>query len=239
MNAPKRSKPTEPGALRGQLSHKSSNRMFLHLPQRGDLERARKRILEYGADGDFDKLVAANCEPGMLLVLLANVSRDGPALDTWEARFGVSDPRQLKSAIRRMKQCAEDFVSLDRSGLLRLAAWPKLKSELSLLQFLDYFAAVPKVLKGCADSLETAVGSARFKPRAHSFSNTALAQLVAYVQKRTGAAHDSEVSALLDAVCKKGKGGDPYAADTLKTWRAEHAHYIRDAAQMFPFLFGK
>ena len=228
MNAPRRNQPkTQPS--------------FLQHQQTGSLEAVRKCIIGSAeARKAFDGLVKANCEDGMLLILLAEVSMQGPALDTWKARFGVSDSRQLKSAIKRIRQSADDFENLDREGLLRLAAWPTYRGQLTEERFLDRITGTPAFLRACADSIEAAAKSPGFKPRRHGFSNTALAHLVAYVQGRTTAPHDNKVSALLNAIGKTGrKKDDPYTADALKTWRDEHAKMIRQSVQMFPSVFGK
>lgn len=215
---------------------------FLARPQTGQLETVRKRIVEADDAGEareaFEELVAANCDPGLLLILLENVAKEGPALDTWEARFGVGDLRELRSVARRMRKCAEEFERLDKNGLLRLAAWPRFKNQFTPLEFLYRLSGTPELLRGCADAIEVAAKNPRFKPRAHGFSNTALAQLVAYVQHSTSAPRDREVSSLLGTLGKTGRNSEPYTADTLKTWRAEHAETIRHSAQIFPAIFG-
>jgi hypothetical protein len=228
MRAPTRNKPSTPRPGNNFLQR-----------QLGSLERVRKRLLG-GADAGeaskaFGKLVTANCDPEILLILLANVTED---LDTWEARLGFR-PRELKGVIRRMQECAEGFERLDRNGFLRLAAWPRFKDKFTPPEFSERFAGMPALLRGCADALKTAASSPRFKPRAHAFTNTALAQLVGYIQHCTGAPHDNEASALLNALGKTGRDDGPYTADALKTWRDEHAEYIHHAAQMLPSLFGR
>lgn len=233
MSAPKRSK-----GQSARLFPKHTDDSFLLRAHLGTLEKVRQRIVHYSARDSFEKLVKGNCDPGILLCLLANSAEDGPGLDTWKARFGLEGPRELKSVIRRMRKCAGEFERLDKNGLLRLAAWPKFKQQFTPPEFLNHLSSIPALLQGCADALDTAASNPRFKPRAHSFTNTALAQLVAYVQHCTGAPHDSEVSALVNAV-RKEDPDHPFAADALKTWRNEHAVYIRDAVQMFLPLFGR
>src|SRR5262249_47002790 len=141
----------------------------------GELEK----LLEYGAVKEFETPVKSNCDRWLLLVLLGNVAKGGLDLDKWEARFGVRDSRQLNSVIRRMKACAQEFECLDKNGLLRLAAWPKFKGQFEPNEFLDRLSGTPSLLRRSAEALEEAVGHPRFKPRAHGFTNTALAQLVA------------------------------------------------------------
>jgi len=213
---------------------------FLQRPQTGSLEAARQCIVGSAITRTaFDELVEANCEDWLLLILLANAAIESPPLDTWKARVGYGDSRQLESAIKRIRQSADDFATLDRAGLLRLAAWPKYNGQLTPEQFCERVTGTPDFLRTCADSIEAAAQSHSFKPRAHSFSNTALAQLVAYVQCRTGGPHDSQVSSLLDALGKRGRNGDPYTAEALKTWRDEHARIIGDSSRMYPSLFGR
>ncbi len=238
MSARKRKEAKRGKGQSARLFPKHTNDSFLLRAQLGTLEKVRRRILHYSAHDSFKKLVKGNCDPAILLCLLANSAEDGPGLDTWQARFGLEGPRELKSVIRRMRKCAGEFARLDKNGLLRLAAWPKFNSQFTPPEFLNHLSNIPAFLHGCADALDTAANNPRFKPRAHGFTNTALAQLVAYVQHCTGKPHDSEVSALVDAV-RKSDSVHPFTADVLKTWRNEHAEYIRHAVQMFPPLFGR
>jgi hypothetical protein len=229
MTAPKRSQQKQRG-----------NGVLRQIPNLSeDLEELRRKLLDYGADAEFEALVKGNCDPALLLLLLGNVAKSSPDLDTWDAWFGVSGPRQLQSVASRMRKCAGEFQKMDRNGLLRLAAWPKFKHQLTPPQFLERLAAVPAFLKGCAEALAATAKNPRFRPRAHPFGNTALAHLVAYVLHCTSTPHDTEVSALLNAAGKTGKDSDPYTGDTLKTWRVEHSRFIQDAAQMFPSMFGR
>jgi hypothetical protein len=204
----------------------------------GNLEKLRQRLLDYRADAEFERLTKSNCDPQLLLCLLDGV-REIATLDTWQGHFGLRGPRQLESVANRMRKCAEEFEKADRNGFLRLAAWPRFKDEFTPTQFLDRLSRTPALLRACADALVAAATNPRFRPRARGFSNTALAQLVAYVLHCTGAPHDAEVSALLGAVGKVGRDSDPYTADALKTWRTEHASFIQHAGQMFPSLFGR
>ena len=239
--ARKPSKTKAYGTLADGFRHRRrSNNDLLQRPERGSLEVARCRILECEADAEFYELVKGNCDPSLLLIFLANLAVDCPTLDTWTGRFGF-ERRELQRVTKQLVASADDLECLERNGILLLAAWPSFKSRFDPVQFRDYVRSIPHSLRTFANNLDRAVKNPSAKPRSHTLSNTALAQLVAYVLHCTGTPHDKEVSALVDAVRPHdGTSHEKYhtyTADAHKTWRHAHVVTIHRTAQMFPWLF--
>ncbi|MGC2852377.1 MAG: hypothetical protein WB556_20505 [Candidatus Acidiferrum sp.] len=223
MSAPKRNTP------------KSRSRF----PDRSEVS---KRISDYGATGDLDRLVENKCESHTLLELLAYVGGAEAIPSPWR-KYLVFKSRQLRSIARRMRQCANEIEVLDSGSMLGLMAWPKFSNgqifdgagespDFSRMgRFLHSVAQTPVLLRGFADVMDETSKNPRLKPRFLSSFNLALACVVAYVQRCTRSPHDREVSALVNAVCQK----DGYTADTLKAWRSEHREDICNAAEALPF----
>lgn len=210
------------------------------LPDRAEVTR---RISDYHATGELKRLLEKNCDSQILLDLLAHVAGAEAAPSPWEEYF-VYQPRQLRSIARRMRQCAKDIEVLNRGSMLGLMAWPKFGNgqifngtkESPDFQrmggFLRNVARTPMLLRGFADLMDGTSGNSGIKPRFLSSFNLALASVVAYVLHCTQSPHDPEVSALVNAVCRR----DGYTADTLKAWRFEHREDIRNATDAIPLL---
>jgi hypothetical protein len=213
---------------------KPHNDNFLERPQVGVLEVARRRILECGAGAEFYALV--NCAPDLLLILLSNLL-ETPILDTWSGRFGF-EYRELKRIPQQMRRTARYLERLQKANALQIVAWPNFKDRCNPVEFLAYVTSLPESLTVIARNLDKAVKHPLSQPRAHPLSNTALAQLVCYVLHCTGAPHDNEVSALVNAV-RHDTPDKTYTADALKTWRHEHTRTIQNAPKLFPSLFAK
>jgi hypothetical protein len=211
-----------------------------------DRSKVSKRISEYGAAGDLDRLVENKCESHTLLELLTFVGGVEAVPSPWEKHL-VFKPRQLQSVARRMRQCAKEIEVLNSGSMLGLMAWPKFSNgqifdgagespDFSRMgRFLRGVAETPNLLRGFADVMDETSGNPRVKPRFLSSFNLALACVVAYVQLCTESPHDTEVSALVNAVCQK----DGYTADALKVWRSEHHEDIRNAADALPLLLAR
>jgi hypothetical protein len=234
--AQKRNKAKPRSELVEEFSPKRNNSDFLQRAQRGSLDLARRRILEYGAGADFRDLVSGNCEPHLLLILLADlIDEDVLALDTWKGRFGFAR-RERNSVTKRLRASANDLERLERNLFLYHAAWPSFKTRLNPVQLREYVRSIPDLLRTFADAVDRAAKHPSSRPRKHTFSNAAMAQFVAYVVACTGKPHDAEVSALVNAV--RNQEDRTYCADDQKTWRNEHKAAIHHASQLFPSLFG-
>jgi hypothetical protein len=230
--AQKRNKPKLNRTLAEGFSPKRNTSDFLRDARFNSNEIVR-RILEYGAGEQFDKLVRGNCAPDQLLVLLEGLRGRHLALDTWEGRFGF-ERRDLERVTKRMRDTANDLNRLERNGLLSIAAWHSFKTRFDPVVFGKYVRSIPDSLRTFADDVDRVAKHPSSKPRLHTFANTAMAHLVAYVLHCTGKPHDTEVSALVDAV--RYQDGT-HCADAQKTWRNEHKAAIHHASQLFPSLF--
>jgi hypothetical protein len=151
-----------------------------------------------------------------------------------EGRFGF-ERRERNGVTKRLRASANDLERLEQNLILYYAAWPSFKTRLNPVQLREYVRSIPDLLRTFADVVDRAAKRTSFKPRARTFTNAAMAQLVAYVLRCTGKPHDTEVSALVDAV--RYQDGT-HCADTQKTWRNEHKAAIHHASQLFPSLFG-
>jgi hypothetical protein len=201
-----------------------------------DLNEVRQSLVNYGADAAFDTLVRGSCEPAHLLEFLAGLSTKRSSLSAWEL-FGFP-PRQLRSVARRMRQCAKDVEVLDRNKMLRLMMWPKFSGKISMVQLFELLGSLPTIMRESADTMDDVSRNSRITPRSLNPSNIALAQLVSYVQRCTGAPNDDKVSAMVNAACKKS-AERPYTADALKVWRNDHSDLIRDLGEALSIRFGR
>lgn len=130
----------------------------------------------------FDKLVKKGCDSWFLvskLAILARAHRD----DTWEELTGFADPRILRTALKRMRYCADDVEKLLAGAIGK-----------SLFQTVSD-RNLPTTLRTFADRLEPTVRA--ITPRRNVVRRAAQALIVRHVKERTTGYRDDLVARIL------------------------------------------
>jgi len=153
----------------------------------------------------FDELVEKGCDAIFLASRLAEL-RDAHRSDTWEGLTGFDDPDSLRTALKRLRDCARDVDRL-LGGVIGKA----LLQDSSAHTLAAYLRAV-------ADRVEKAVQV--ITPSRNVTRRAARADIVRHVEDRTGNPRDVLVAAILDPAV----GCD---AGMQKQWRYDNRRIIR------------
>ncbi len=130
----------------------------------------------------FDKLVKRGCDPVFLISMLwiiAGAHRD----DSWLGLTGFADPRALKTALKRLRDCADDVEKLLGGVIGR-----------SLFQ-APSDRVLPTILRGLADRSGRTVRAVT--PRTNLVSRAARARIVQHVKQKSDHYLDELVASIL------------------------------------------
>jgi hypothetical protein len=157
------------------------------------------------AENAFDELVEKGCDSIFLASRLA-ILKDAHRFDTWDGLTGFADPDTLRTALKRLRVCAQDVDRLLGAVIGR-----------ALLQDSSAHTLATH-LRDVADRVEKAVQV--ITPSRNLTGRAARADIVRHVEDRTGSPRDVLVAAVLDPAL----GCD---AGTQKQWRYENRRIIR------------
>lgn len=150
------------------------------------------------------ELEKQGCDP-LRLVAMLGVIADAPLHDTWEGLTGFENPAGLRTALRRLRGCADDVDRL-LSGVIGK----------SLLQSSSDHA-LPSTVRNMAKRVEEIVQT--ITPRRNLTGRAARASIVRHVKDRTGGPHDRLVADIL----YPSLGCDTFAQNQ---WRQDNSPLI-------------
>jgi hypothetical protein len=130
----------------------------------------------------FDTLVKKGCDPVFLvsrLIFLAEASRS----DTWVGLTGFADLDTLRTALKRVRLCADDIDKM--LGAVIAKASKQNPSQPGL----------PTNLRNLADHIEETARS--ITPRRNLTSRAARAEIVCHVEDQTGRPRDRLIASIL------------------------------------------
>jgi hypothetical protein len=141
-----------------------------------------KKPRDRAAFDAFDKLEKKGCDPVFLVAMLGIIA-EAPRHDTWEGLTGFRNPDSLRTALKRLRSCAEDVDRL-LSGVIGK----------SLLQSpSDHL--LPSTVCNMANRVEEMVQV--ITPRRNPTGRAARGSIVRHVEDRTGGPHDRLVADIL------------------------------------------
>jgi hypothetical protein len=142
-----------------------------------------KKSRDHAAFDAFDKLEKKGCDP-VFLVKMLSIIAEACRHDTWKGLTGFGNPDTLRTALKRLRVCADDVEKILGAVTGR-----------ALLQKPNEHA-LPADLRNLANRLEEIVGF--IKPNRNLTGRAARGSIVRHVKDRTGAPHDRLVAQILN-----------------------------------------
>jgi hypothetical protein len=182
--------------------------------------------IDESARKEFTLLVDRGCDRKYLLDLLAYLVRCDTTFDTHE-RLTAFPTKTRMTALKRMRQCAEDIERLNRSRVSQFG-----RNEPLLVQSdgSSAFDSLPGQLRAMADCVERL--SRKLPPRKHLHQRLAKALLVSHVTLQIKKPCDQRVASLISAALDKAD----YDAVRHRQWRRANAALIERVSTKFKDL---